>query len=149
MKAPHERFIRREKNSIVNNIFWRIIMKSRTFLLTLIVALMSITFLTTGCGNKKNYNNQQNILWGVVKLNQSGGEGTDDSPALNDDNPDTHIDQHGSNNGYSRIARETSSSHRSNSSACNKCGGKKGFFHKCKSNSHPGSSSKRKFPSAL
>ena len=69
------------------------IMKTKMIIIT-IVALMSITFLT-GCGNPTDYNNRTSVLWGLLDRTSSGGEGTDDAPALNDPNPNTNIEQRG------------------------------------------------------
>ena len=74
-------------------------MKTKIFIIT-IVALMSITFLT-GCfeSNKTDYNNNRSFFWGLINWTNSGGEGTDDAPALKDTDPETKIDQRGGSRG--------------------------------------------------
>jgi len=74
-------------------------MKTKTITI-LIIALVSTMFLS-GCfeANQTNYNNNRSFLWGLVNWTNSGGEGTDDAPALKDTNPDTKIEQKGSNRG--------------------------------------------------
>ena len=67
--------------------------------ITRILIVLTLAVFLTGCrsSNKKDYNNRVELLWGVVSWTTSGGEGTDDAPALGTDNPETHIDQKGSN----------------------------------------------------
>lgn len=60
-----------------------------------IVALMSIITLSGCNSNKTDYNNNTSLLWGLFNRTTSGGEGTDDAPALSDRKPNTHIDQKG------------------------------------------------------
>lgn len=88
--------------SIPTNTLTGDIMKTRTVVLTLIVALMSLTVLS-GCSpaNKDDYNNNTNLFWGLINRTSSGGSGTDDAPALSDRTPNTHIDQKGGDSGSS------------------------------------------------